>query len=243
MFKKLSFFLTGVFFTCTTLHAQDAISFNENIADEIYTALSQCYIEFSEAPLASVYNTLEESYVKTGERSYKYWQAYTKMYTYIYKRDIAELDKSIQIMKNMDTSSSEEYALLAFLKSLKMSSVTNATDLQKISSETKQLAKKSLELDKTNIRAYYVLAALEFYHPKADSEKLKKYLDSALQVAEHKTGYYSVNWGKNLIYELYIKFYLKNNKTKEAKNMFMRASEEFPDDYLINKYYELANGK
>lgn len=238
MKKYLSFLL--FIFLSTSIFAQsnDIPIGNNNISEDIYDALSLCYEEFSESPLQSIYEILEDHYVKNADRKFKYWQAYIKMYTYIYTKDTLDIENSIHIMNTLKVNTSEELAFLAFLKSFKMSSVKDKNKLKIISSEARELANKALNMNKNNLRAYYVLAALEYYNPKYDRKKLKKYLDNALKINEKPKNYYDIVWGKNLIYELYIKYYLKNKKIKKAKKIYNKAIIEFPNDYLIKKYYE-----
>jgi hypothetical protein len=194
---------------------------DNNISENIYGALSLCYEGFSETPLQLLYEILEDDYVKTTDRKFKYWQSYEKMY--IYTKDASDLEKSIEIMDTLGANTSEELAFLAFLKSFKMSSIKNKNELKIIPTESKKLKSKALELDRINLSAHYVLAVLEYYNPKSDKKKVKNYLDEGLRIIEKSKDYYDVIWGRNLLYELYIKYYLKDKKIKEAKKIYKKA--------------------
>lgn len=235
-----SFFLCHIFLSSCLFAQNDFPIVRNNISEDIYDALSSCYEEFSEAPLESIYESLENDYAEKPNRKYKYWQAYVKMYAYIYSKNSSDLGKSIEIIDSLKVKTSEEFALLAFLKSFKMSSIKDKTELKSISIETKNLAIKALNTDNNNLRAYYVLAALEYYNPNSDKKKVKNYLDEGLKIVEKSEDYYDITWGRNLLYELYIKYYLKNKKINKAKKIYEQAISEFPNDYLINKYYELG---
>jgi len=225
----------------SSLFAQNNLLFDRsNISEDIYDSLSSCYEKVSQAPLESIYKSLEVNYAKQPDKKYKYWQAYVKMYEYIYTENIMDLEKSIEIINSLESKTSEELAFLAFLKSFKMSSFSDEMELKRTSNEVKNLANEALKMNSNNLRAYYVLAVLEYYDPKDDIKKTKRYLEEGLKIVEKSKDYYDITWGRNLLYELYIKYYLENKKINKAKSMYERAISEFPNDYIINKYYELG---
>ena len=167
------------------------------------------------------------------------------MFLYTYTKNIEELDIAIEILeKEVSLDNSEEYALLAYIKAYKMSAVKDKQMLLDLYEESKQMVKKSLELNKDNPRALYVKTLLDYYSKSNKKKKrIKQQLEWVLNIykdnssLENENDYHEINWGANLAYELFIKYYLKLEKVKQAKKIYKDAIKKFPNDYLINQYY------
>jgi tetratricopeptide (TPR) repeat protein len=162
------------------------------------------------------------------------------MFLYAYTKNIKELDIAIEILeKEISIDSSEEYALLAYIKAYKMSAVKDKQMLLNLYFESKQMVEKSLELNKDKPRALYVKTLLDYYSKSnKKKKKIKQQLEEVLNIYKNKSSvesdYHEINWGANLAYELLIKYYLKLEKVKQAKKIYKDAIKKFPNDYLIN---------
>ena len=238
MINKCLFF---IFFGISTLNSQTKIS------DDIYDALVLCYEETSENPLLLVYNNLENNKINDSENEvYKYWQSYTRMFLFTYSNNLIYLNEGKEILQHgSEIDDSEEYALMAYWNAYEISTVSK--DQKKVM-ELYYLAKnnveKSLQLNEKNPRALYVRTLLNYYSSnfKQNKNEIKSELERILRIYKFNKeisgkGYFEIDWGENLTYELYIRYYLKLKKVRKAKKMFSLAKEKFPNDYLINQYY------
>lgn len=224
-----------------------SLSSQINISKDIYHALTSCYEETSEQALIVIFDTLDDKIKssKVENDKYKYWQSYTKMFLYTYTKNIEHLDRGIEILeKEINMDNSEEYALLAYIKAYKMSTIKDKQVLLNLYKESKKKVEKSLELNNNNPRALYVKSLLDYYTTsKEKKKKIKQQLERVIHIYQNnnskgENNYYSVNWGANLAHELLIRYYLKMEKAKQAKKIFKDAIKMFPSDYLINQYYD-----
>ncbi|NAW50199.1 hypothetical protein GNY06_01950 [Elizabethkingia argentiflava] len=155
-----------------------------------------------------------------------YWLAYLHYYEAIFYKTIAKndhkasasIEKAIELL-NENPRTSEDYALLAGCTSFSIQ-FANLVQLPKISSKVSELAKKSLQLNPKNMRAYYVLASHNLYTPKmfGGVVKVEEYAHKGLACPErldHKL--YSPYWGKYKIYEILEDYYQMENRPLEAK--------------------------
>lgn len=213
------------------------------IQNRIETAMNNCFIKNSIAPLDSISTALDGLGSSNGIVSY--WKAYTDYYKSVFyiklqNKDESEkaIKKAYMLLDKLQDKNSEDYALLALVQSFYIQFVSGM-EAGKISSEISGNAEKSLELDSTNIRAWYVLGSNDYYTPVSfgGGKKVETYLKKAISITPQKVNNpYLPTWGKEYAYELLIRYYIQNKQTDKAKTYLSMAEKEFPDSYFISGY-------
>ena len=197
-------------------------------------------------PLLELSQSLENLYKIKKQNLIIYWQSYLHFYTALYysnmkdkKNGKIELDKAIELLKKIKNKNSEDYALLSYLQAY---SITfNSMMAPIISQKSTQNATIAINIDSTNIRAYYVLANNDFYTPKifGGGKKVEKYLLKAILLPAQKIKNSRLpSWGKSLRYILLIKFYIREEQQKKAKKYYQKAIKLYPNDNNLNKLSE-----
>ena len=186
---------------------------------------------------------LESLYKEKNQNLILYWQAYSHYFSSLYyliqqdkKQAEKEIDKSIEILENIENKNSEDYALLA--NSQNFSSQFKGMEAIFISQKVKKNGAKAIELDATNLRAYYVLGANDFFTPKmyGGGKKAEEYFKKAISLSSQKMkNPYLPSWGKDDAYEYLIRFYIREKRWKEAKKYFQEAIKLYPNSYNINR--------
>lgn len=170
----------------------------------------------------------------------RYWKTYLQYYkTAIYQRlkdnkhAARAIDRGISLLADQ-ARSSEDYALLASCKMLSLS-YANMTSVASISREVRTLAKKALELNPNNLRAYYVLAAHNLYTPKmfGGMTKVEAYAVKGLHcpTSLNPEDYYTPRWGKRVLYKVLIQFYKREKKEGQRLKYQKLAKEAFPNEF------------
>lgn len=213
------------------------------IQERIEKGLYACFAAQSAEPLTSLYTELE----KQNTPPTSYWMAYTKFYEAIYalKTQKAEAAKNcirqaITLLENIKNKTSEDYALLAYIQSFSIQFKTGI-EAGKTSGEVIANGQKALQLDSTNLRAWYVLGSNDFYLPAAygGGQKVESYLKKAVELAPQSVANpWFPSWGKEEAYELLIRFYLNKEKAAEAQKYYEALKAAYPESYLIAQYAE-----
>lgn len=174
---------------------------------------------------------------------YNYWLSYIDYFkTVVFLKDApAEAEDMLQegIKRLEDTlpnRNSEDQALLAMLKSLSIS-FNPGIKAGVIAREVEARCHKAIDLDKNNPRPYAVLGSSDYYTPPmyGGQKRCEEYLLKALALKDQVIpNPYLPSWGRELAYELLIKFYLEKKQKEKAKEYFKKAQKEYPDSYTIN---------
>lgn len=215
-----------------------------HIEQKINTAFVKARLSQSDSELINLEQVLLKLNEKKANSIIIYWYSYASYYHSIHcliqkDKKMAEkvLDNGIAQLEEIDSKSSEQYALLALMESF---SIQFAAGLRVpfISSSVKKNAEKALELDSLNLRAFYVLGSNDFYTPEqyGGGKKAEGFLRKATTLNDQTIkNEFLPSWGKNQAFEMLIKLYLKHNRLDEAKKCFQQAIALFPNDYMINK--------
>ena len=180
-----------------------------------------------------------------------YWQAYSHSFSSLYyliqqdkKQAEKEIDKGIEILENIENKNSEDYALLGNMQNFSIP--FKGMKVIFISQKVKENGNKAIELDTTNLRAYYVLGANDFYTPKmyGGGKKAEEYFKKAISLPDQKMkNPYLPSWGKDDAYEYLIRFYIQEKRWEDAKKYFQEAGKLYPNSYNINKLANSLEGK
>ncbi len=173
-----------------------------------------------------------------------YWQAYflynQAQYYLIADQKVKarkDVEKAIKLLKNLPQKGAETYVLLALMQNFSI--YFKAGPLAGIvSKKVQKNLKIAFKLDSANYRAYLVEALTDFYTPKdfGGGKKVIPNLKKAQKlIQEGVADQYMPTWGQNLIYELFIRYYLREENKTLAQKYFQEAQKRFPNDYSINE--------
>jgi tetratricopeptide (TPR) repeat protein len=214
------------------------------IEEKIYESFVQSLKLRDNTSLKKLSNSLENIQEQHPKKLSQYWQAYLKFYNSIYylkngERDNAEeeIDKAIDFLDKMSKKNSEDFALLARLQGFGIQFKGFRAIL--ISSKIKKNAQTALEIDSTNLRAYFVYASNDFYTPEkyGGGKEAEAYLLKAISLPSQKIpNKYLPSWGKEESYEMLIKLYLKKADLKSAKKYFDKGIEDYPNSHIIQQF-------
>ncbi|MEM1324064.1 MAG: hypothetical protein AAGG75_27630 [Bacteroidota bacterium] len=224
----------------------------KNIQEKIYNTFVQSVVAKKDDELIALRAKLEEASAAKGNALIDYWRGYLQYYYAIYYmqkgdklKSAEEVDKGIDIMDKIKNKNSEDFALMAMLQSF-------AIQFRKgmmagiMSSKVKKNVKKAMELDESNVRAFYVAANSDYYTPEkyGGGKKAEDYLLKAIELPSQKMkNEYLPSWGKGEAYKLLVELYIKREDWDNAKNHYQAAVAEFPDDYNISKLATKLVGK
>lgn len=213
------------------------------IQDKIETAMNNCFADNSVSPLDSISQKLNA--LKSQNNIVLYWKSYTNYYKSVFYAKLGDKEKSKKAIKEayitlekMDNKGSEDYALLALTQSFYIQ-FTSGMAAGSLSSKITRNAEKSLELDSTNIRGWYVLGSNDFYTPAGygGGKKVEYYLKKAISITlKNIKNPYLPTWGREYAFELLIRYYIQNKKMDEAKEYIQMAEKEYPSSYFISEY-------
>lgn len=212
-----------------------------NIEEEINKAFISTQIQQSAVPLSNIKKLLLKS---PNKHIAAYWQnyvAYHEAVFYLIRKDKTNSkrisDKAIKSLEDLENKNSEDFALLALLKSFSIQ-FEGGMQAGLTSLSAKKNAQKSLKLYKHNLRAYYVLGMVDFYTPEeyGGKKKAEGYLQQAIKLATKSSEVSQApSWGKNMAYELLIRHYLSVGDKQNANLYLTQGLEKFPDDYQLNR--------
>jgi len=243
-------------FNCTLQESKaaslmDHMSFVDNdsvlfkIESRVENALAISLLSKSSTELDKINTQLVAlTEVNKNNRVVSYWRAYNYYYTGVFhfveenkEKTIETLQLGIDILESISGKSSEELALLAMLQSFTMSS-SSSFAIPVIASKVKRNNINAMKLDDKNPRAYYVAALNDFYTPAQykGGKLVEKYAKKAIELpAQQQPNPYMPSWGKKMAYELLVKFYIREKRTKEAQELYKVALTDFPEDYQLMK--------
>jgi tetratricopeptide (TPR) repeat protein len=221
------------------------------IQEKIYTAFVQSFITKNNDDLNLLGKKLENLYSTKKNNIILYWKSYLQFYSSIYylkkgEKEIAEKEvgKGIDWLEEMKNKNSEDYALLAMLQGFDIQ--FKGMKAMIISSNIKKNIKKSIAIDSTNLRAYYVYASNDFHTPEkyGGGKEAEEYLLKAVSLSAQKIkNDYLPSWGKEESYEMLIKLYIKKENWELAKKYFQKGNKEYPESYTINQLASKLVGK
>lgn len=217
----------------------------EPIQQRIYQSFVNSIISKNTSPLDTMYKELESMYSKNPSNIIVYWKAYLLYYKSIYYIQINDKDNSehsinegIELLNELERKNSDDFALLALLQGFS-TQFHSGIMAGKISSQRKKNINRAIELDPSNIRAYYVYANGDFYTPAqyGGGEKVEEYLLKALALEEKPNlNPFLPTWGREESYVLLIQFYIRKEKWESAKKAFKEGVSEFPNSYSIQRF-------
>jgi len=170
-----------------------------------------------------------------------YWLGYLQFYQGIFYLQTKqnenaknEINKGIDIINEIKSKTSEDYALLSRLQSISLQFAgMKVMSLSKVMTEN---SKTALKLDPENLRANFIYGSNDFYTPEmyGGGKEAEKYLLKAISLPEQKiSNKYLPSWGKDEAYEMLIKFYLKKGNKDKAKHYYEEAIKLYPQNFMI----------
>jgi len=226
----------------TVIDQNDSLLFD--IQKKILDAFIQSQIAQSDQELSKLEQGLTDIIRQNNNNLVIYWYAFTCYYHsifYFVKKDMKNsediLEEGIDKLKTLEPKSSEHLALLVMMEgfSLQFASGIKAAFISKRVNDN---GNKAIELDSTNLRAFFVMGSNDFYTPEqyGGGEKAEDYLKKAIQLNDQSVqSPYLPGWGKNSAYEMLIRLYIKKQQWDEAGKYYKEAIGQYPDDYMINQ--------
>ena len=214
---------------------------------QIMAAFVQAKIKESPAEMVALGEQFLDIYQSKKNKIAAYWYAYNSYYQCIYHMGMEDnsaakkiLKAGIAVLEGLPDKNSEDYALLATMQSISIPLYASFQAIF-ISGKVKKNGDKALAMDSQNLRALLVLGTSDYYTPTqyGGGKKVEDYLLKAIELpAQKMKNPYLPAWGKNTAYEILIRFYLREERIEDAKVMFKKAKQAFPEDYLINSLAE-----
>lgn len=235
---------TNHYLASSYLSTQQSDTLLNHIEQKVAIAFAKGNKSRTDADISSLKESLLALNKKTKNSIVVYWYSYTCYYHSILAMILNDLDKSemvldegINMLDEAENRTSEHYALYALMKSF---SIRFASGIRApfISASVKSNAEKAVEMDSSNLRAYYVLGSNDFYTPEqyGGGKLAEAYFKKAIQLKNQTINNpYLPSWGKNLAYEYLIRLYIKHEQFAEAKKFFQEAIKLYPNDYQINQ--------
>ncbi|MCI4667951.1 MAG: hypothetical protein MRZ79_07295 [Bacteroidia bacterium] len=224
----------------------------KGIQDRIYQSFVKSIMSSEPKSMNNLMLELETYHQEKKQKLALYWMSYAQYYQSISylkggKKEEAKIacSEAVKRLENMKAKNSEDFALLAMIKSF---SIQFQAPMKApiTSNKVKKYAEKAISLDDKNLRAYYVLASNDFYTPEqyGGLKKSESYLKKAIALNDQAIpNPYLPSWGKEESYEMLIKYYIKKAQWAEAKAIFKEANEKYPSNYQINQLATKLVGK
>ena len=217
------------------LSAQD-LSFLQNIQSKIDSALSRSFAHQNTAPLDSMLTQLANLTPQNNLTTY--WQSYARSMETIYfmrnkqaKEAEHIINRACDDMEQLNKKNAEDYALLASVQNLAIQ-FRSGMGAGKLSSQAVGNAQTALQMDSTNLRAWYVLATNDFYTPAffGGGKKTEKFLLQALSFpAQQVPNPYMPSWGREEAYQLLLTYYVQKEQYEQARVLLNAAQKEYPN--------------
>ncbi|MDP5169366.1 MAG: hypothetical protein NWR72_03920 [Bacteroidia bacterium] len=213
-----------------------------NIQQKIDQAFTQAMMVGNSSTLDKIHEQLTAAYRSNPHNLIIYWQSYLGYYKSIFHlqnsdKKAAEkvVNQSVDMLEDMENPNAEDLALLALTKSfgIQFQSMMMAPIT---SGKVKRYAEKALEMDSTNLRAWYVLASNDFYTPEqyGGMTKAEGYLLTAIKLpAQQVSNPYLPSWGKDMCFEMLVSYYLKKNQMDKAQQYYDQAIALYPTNYQL----------
>lgn len=164
-----------------------------------------------------------------------YWQAYVNYrLAYAYGKDRKSAgkaaDKGVSLLEGIKTKLSEHYALLSLLQGISLESASSVAIPFKAAAVASS-ARKAIELDSNNLRAYLALAVYDFYTPKlyGGGKLVEDNLKKAIALSpKSDANPYAPDWGQATAYWYLAKYYQNDNKLDLAKQYATAGMSKYP---------------
>lgn len=219
-----------------------------HIQKKVNTAFQKCFQNKNTNELIAI----EKKLSGMKEPIAQYWNAYTLFYESLYhikignkRASFAKIDQGIKVLEGIKNKGSEEYALLAYMQGFSIQ-FTSGMQAGIISSKVNENMEKALELDKENLRAWYIRASNNYYTPKAfgGGKLVEESLTKAIALEEKNINNpYRPTWGKDMAYGLLVSFYVDNKRMTEAKKTLEAGLKLYPQDYKLREHEKSLSGK
>ncbi|HKJ31480.1 MAG TPA: hypothetical protein VKA34_06610 [Balneolales bacterium] len=236
----LLLFSTSNVFAETTHTSDDSLLYH--VQGKIKNAFLNSFQSHNPAKLETIEKKLKN--FKNTNRIVQYWRAYTLCYESIYhikmgnkRASLKKLKKGINILKIIKTKSSDDYALLAMMQgyAIQFSGGMHAAVL---ATKAKRNAQNAVDLDKKNVRAWYVQGLNNYHTPKQFGGKtiVKICLTKAISLKEeNRQNPYLPTWGKVQSYGLLVTFYINQKKFAKAQKVLKTGLKKYPDNYTLKQ--------
>ena len=238
MFKKIVLFIFCLF--TIKVFAQDKIT---HLLDNIQQKLTW---DTSKESLLVYINTMDKMLIEKPNPYTSYWNAYAKYLLYFEynlknedenKKAEQTLEEALKLIEKIQNKTSEHYALLSLLGGLQLN-FTNSLMLPFKASLVGKNAKKAIELNPKNIRAYLALGIYDYYTPKMyggmkiTEENLKKAVALTEKIDPNPL---APDWGKSDAFLYLVKFYNYEKKFDDAKKYLDEGLKLYPNFELLKK--------
>jgi hypothetical protein len=243
---------TGVVSTPIKATKIDKDSILRDIQSKIAQASAESFVSKDPMKLTVLEKKLDTYYTSQKNNLILYWKSYLLYNKAIFHLSMKDnrnaelvLDSSIDLMEEMENKNSDDYALLAMLRGLSFT-FKSTMKAPFISSKIKANLAVALELDSTNIRAYYVQGNNDFYTPKkyGGGTLVIPSLQKAISLPDQNVKNPALpSWGKEESYEMLIKHYIKLSDWELAKKYFSEANLLYPNSYRIKEIAVKLIGK
>jgi len=215
-----------------------------HIQEKIAKAANEAFARGNTAGLDRIENELKKASV-ANENLRNYWIGYVN-----YNKTLAGLKaknedickkankNGVKALEANSVKTSEDYALLALLKGLSFS-FSSVMRAPIISRQINGYVKKGLAADSTNFRVHYAQANVDFHTPKqfGGGKKTEKHLLKAVKLSEKNTGNPQLpTWGKEEVYDLLIRYYLREKQQDKARKYFDEGKRKFPDSRVLSAH-------
>ena len=214
----------------------------KNIQNKIQTDFMNSFIDQNNTKITERIDQLSIAYKTTKNALYQYWKGYALYHNciiYLKKSDRKsaekELDKAIEVVEGIQKKNSEDYALLSMLQSFSCQ-FTGFPAVIKRSKDATTNIDRAIEMDKNNLRAYYVYANNDYYTPEnyGGGKNVEEYALKALSLPSQKIkNIYLPSWGKQEAYELLTNYYLRTKNILKAEEYIAKGLKAYPDSYIL----------
>jgi len=245
--KLATLFLISVSFTSGYGCAADTLL--NRIQKKVDAAFLKCFQNKNTSELKAI----EEKLSALKENSVaQYWNAYALLYEAIYNSQIRnkkaseeKIKQGVKALEGIKKKGAEEYALLAYMQGFSIQ-FTSGMSAGIISTQALENIEKALELDKENVRAWFVRGSHNYHTPKAfgGGKLAEESLTKAIALEEKNINNpYRPTWGKERAYYLLVSFYMENKRMDEAKKTLEAGLKLYPQDYPLKEREKALAGK
>ncbi|WP_044201855.1 lipopolysaccharide assembly protein LapB [Flammeovirga sp. OC4] len=175
-----------------------------------------------------------------------YWKAYASFMSSIFEIGMGNktasqkyVDQAIELLNQDENRDSESYALEGSILGFSIS--LDPSQTRTLASKSTARYKKSLKLDKNNLRANLGLGENDFHTPvKYGGGKVaEKYLLKALSCENNPNNDpLKPTWGKERVYNLLVQLYKREGRMEQAKKYCKEGIEAFPHDHELQQLSE-----
>lgn len=236
-----AFLWTSLSLTAQDMAVLDSIQYRIDEAMNLSFAMQKNKIE-------PIMNGLEE--VAKSESDSEGWIAYWRAYGHYQEaifhmamedNELAEAknEKAMEILEEVDNMNSEHHVLLGSTYSLAISFSTVQAVI--LSARASKEYEKALKLNESNMRAHLAIGRSDYYKPvmwgggKKVEPSMLKALSLPIRGMESQ---YAPTWGKDQAYIYIIRYYMREDRSADAKLYCQRGLNDFPTHYELNKLSE-----